>query len=227
MATAFANNTVDAQLREATDKNAARRLRRTGLIPAALYGAGEKPVTIAVDPRQISRVLNSASGHNTIIDVKLESGACKAILVDWQRDPVKEILLHVDLKRIDMNKKMHAEIPVHVKGEAPGVKNDGGLLDIVLREVEIECLPGDIPEAITVDISALGLNQAIRVADLPKSDKIKYLSDADMTVVHVTMVKEEAAPVEAAAAEATAAEPEVMKKGKPEAAETEAAPKKK
>ena len=224
MATATTSNTVEAKLREATDKNAARRLRATGLIPGVLYGAGKEAHPIAVDPKQISRILHSAAGHNTIIDVVLDKEAAKAMIVEWQNDPIKGNLLHVDLKRIAMDKKMRLEIPIHVVGECPGVKSEGGILDIVLREVEIECLPADIPASIDVDVTNLHMHDVVRVSGLPKSDKIKYLSDAEQTVVHVTAVKEEVvATPEAVAADAAAApaEPEVIKKGK---GETEEAP---
>jgi large subunit ribosomal protein L25 len=211
---------VEAKPREAADKNAARRLRTTGLIPAVIYGAGKEPRSIAVDPKQITKILASESGHNTIFDVQLDGEQAKAMVVDWQRDPIKGKLLHVDLKRIAMDKKMRLQVPLTLKGEAPGVKTEGGLLDFVMREVEIECLPTDIPSHIDIDVSEVRFaNPVIRVADLPKSDKIKYLSDADLTVVHLTSVKEEAAPTaDAAAAEAAAgpAEPEVIKKGKQE-----------
>lgn len=219
MAIATANNTVEAKGREAANKNAARRLRTTGMIPAVLYGAGKEPRSIAVDPKQISRLLHSESGHNTIFDVVLDGEQSKAMVVDWQNDPIKGGLLHVDLKRIAMDKKMRVQVPIHIKGEAPGVKLQGGILDVVMREVEIECLPGDIPSHIDVDISNLNFGEPIRVANLPQSTTIKYLSDEDLTVVHVTSVKEEAAPtVEGVAAEAAAgpAEPEVIKKGKQE-----------
>lgn len=220
MATATENNAnVEAKLRQASDKNAARRLRATGLIPAVLYGAGKEPRSIAVDPKQINRILHSESGHNTIFDVSLDGEQTKAMVVDWQNDPIKNSLLHVDLKRIAMDKKMRVTVPVQVKGEAPGVKTQGGILDIVLREVEIECLPADIPSHIDVDVTSLGINQSIRISELPKSDKIEYLQDEDLTVVHVTSVKEEAAATaDQAAAEAASgpAEPEVIKKGKQE-----------
>jgi large subunit ribosomal protein L25 len=221
-------NQVEAKVREASDKNAARRVRATGLIPAVLYGAGKQPRSIAVDPKQINRILNSESGHNTIFDVVLDGEQTKAMVVDWQNDPIKERLLHVDLKRIAMDKKMRLEVPVAIKGEAPGVKTEGGILDVVLREIEIECLPADIPAHIDIDVSNLKYGDAIRVSDLPKSDKIKYLSDPEMTVVHVTAVKEEVvATPEAAATDAAAgpAEPEVIKKGKTET-EAAAAPEK-
>jgi large subunit ribosomal protein L25 len=228
MATATEKNTVEAKARAASDKNAARRLRTTGQIPAVLYGAGKQPRSIAVDPKQINRILNSESGHNTIFDVALDGEQTKAMVVDWQRDPIKDRLLHVDLKRIAMDKKMRLEVPVHVIGEAPGVKTEGGILDIVKREIEIECFPSDIPARIDVDVSNLNFGQALRVSDLPKSDKIKYLTDPDTTIVHVTSVKEEVvATPEVAATDAAAApaEPEVIKKGKQETDEA-AAPEK-
>ncbi len=214
MATATATNTVEATLREASDKNAARRLRTTGMIPAVLYGAKKDPRAIAVDPKQILKILHSASGHNTIFDLNVDGEQAKAMVVDWQYEPMKGHLLHVDLKRIAMDQKMRLSIPVHIEGEAKGAKEAGGLLDLVLREVHIECLPADIPSHISVDVTNLGVGEAIRVADLPQTASVRYLDEPDATVVHITYVKEEvAAPVEGAAA---TAEPEVIKKGKTE-----------
>lgn len=215
MATATATNTVEAKLREASDKNAARRLRTTGMIPAVLYGAKKDPRAIAVDPKQILKILRSASGHNTIFEINVEGEQDKAMVVDWQYEPLKGSLLHVDLKRIAMDQTMRLSVPVRTVGEAKGAKEEGGLLDLVLREIQIECLPADIPSHISVDVTNLGRGEAIRVADLPRSASIKYLNDPDATVVHITFVKEEvvAAPVEGAVV-ATPAEPEVIKKGK-------------
>ena len=216
MATATATNTVEAKLREASDKNAARRLRTTGMIPAVLYGAKKDPRAIAVDPKQILKILRSASGHNTIFDINLEGEQAKAMVVDWQYEPLKGSLLHVDLKRIAMDQKMRLSVPVRTVGEAKGTLVEGGLLDLVLREIQIECLPSDIPSQITVDVTDLGRGDAIRVADLPQSASVKYLNDPDALVVHITYVKEEVvavAPVEGAV---VAAEPEVIKKGKVE-----------
>jgi large subunit ribosomal protein L25 len=226
MATATATNTVEAKLREASDKNAARRLRTTGMIPAVLYGAKKEPHAIAVDPKQILKILHSASGHNTIFDLSLNGEQAKAMVVDWQYEPMKGHLLHVDLKRIAMDQKMRLSVPVHIQGEAKGVKLEGGLLDLVLREIHIECLPADIPSHIAVDVTELVHGQAIRVAELPQNASVKYLDDPDAVVVHVTHVKEEvAAPVEGAA---PTSEPEVIKKGKTEAEpETKEAAKKK
>jgi large subunit ribosomal protein L25 len=217
MATATATNTVEAKLREASDKNAARRLRTTGMIPAVLYGAKKDPRTIAVDPKQIMKILRSASGHNTIFDISVEGEQSKAMLVDWQYEPLKGALLHVDLKRIAMDQKMRLSVPVRIQGEAKGAKEEGGLLDLVLREIQIECLPSDIPSHIAVDVTNLGVGDAIRVADLPQTASVKYLNDPDALVVHITFVKEEvvATPVDEIAAAVTT-EPEVIKKGKAE-----------
>jgi large subunit ribosomal protein L25 len=215
---ATATNTVEAKLREASDKNAARRLRTTGMIPAVLYGAQKAPRPIAVDPKQILKILHSASGHNTIFDISVEGEQSKAMVVDWQYEPLKGSLLHVDLKRIAMDQRMRLSVPVRTTGEAKGTKEEGGLLDLVLREIQIECLPSDIPSHITVDVTNLGVGDAIRVAELPQTASVKYLNDPDALVVHVTFVKEEAAPVpEEGVAVVAAAEPEVIKKGKVEA----------
>jgi large subunit ribosomal protein L25 len=213
MATATATNAVEAKLREATDKNAARRLRTTGMIPAVLYGAKKEPRAITVDPKQILKILRSASGHNTIFDITLEGEQAKAMVVDWQYEPMRGALLHVDLKRIAMDQKMRLSIPVHIEGEAKGALEEGGLLEFILREIQIECLPMDIPSHITVDVTNLGRGEAIRVADLPQSASVKYLTDPDALVAHITFVKEEvvATPLDGAVA---AIEPEVIKKGK-------------
>jgi large subunit ribosomal protein L25 len=202
------------------NKNAARRVRVAGKIPAVVYGAGHESVAVEVDPKQILRILHSESGHNTIFDVDIAGhGVAKAMIVDWQYEPIRDSLLHIDLKRIALDKTMTVNVPVRLIGIPVGVKNEGGILDLVLREVEIECLPGDIPSHIDVDVTGLGLFGAVRVSDLPHSGSIKFLDAEDATVAHVTAIKAEAAPaVDAVAAAAAApAEPEVAKKGKPEA----------
>ena len=201
------------------NKNAARRVRVAGKIPAVVYGAGQDAVAVAVDPKAITKILHSDSGHNTIFDLNVEGSALvKAMIVDWQREPIKGKLLHIDLKRIAMDKLMRVSVPIQLNGTAAGVKNQGGILDHVLREVEIECLPNDIPSHLDVDISGLELHGVIRVSDLPHSGSIKFLADENATVAHVTAVKEEAAAEVVAAAPT---EPEVAKKGKTDA---EAAP---
>ena len=205
-------------------KNAARRVRVAGKIPAVLYGAGHEAVAIEVDPKQISRILFSETGHNTIFDVELGGeAAAKAMIVDWQREPIKDQLIHIDLKRVALDKTLRVSVRVKLLGTPVGVKASGGILDQVLREVEIECLPADIPSHVDVDVSTMNLFDVIRVSDLPHSDKIKYLNAEDATVAHVVSIREEAAPaaeVEAAAAAApTTGEPEVAKKGKTETAD--------
>lgn len=218
---ATATNTVEAKARQAGDKNAARRLRTTGMVPGVLYGAAKEPHAISVDPKVIGRILSSDSGHNTIFDVNLDGENAKAMIVDWQVDPIKGHLLHVDLKRIAMDKTLRVTVPIEIVGEAPGVKTEGGILDVVLREVEIECLPSEIPSHIKVDVSELHFGVNIRVADLKAEGKVKFLNDPNITVVHITHVKEEVVATPEAAAEAAAApaEPEVIKKGKQETEE--------
>ncbi len=216
------SNLLEAQPREAGNKNDARRVRRSGKIPAVVYGAGKAAASVAVDPRQVSRILHSASGHNTIFDLAMDGERTKAMIVDWQYEPIKGSLLHIDLKRIAMDQKLTVMVPIVLKGEAAGVKQQGGILEQMLRELEIECLPGDIPSEIDLDVSELTFGKVMRVADLPHNPKLKFLTDANQPVAHVTSVKEEAAPTpEAAAAEAAAApaEPEVIKKGKQETEE--------
>ena len=222
MATATATENsaiVEAQPRTPGNKNDARRVRRGGKIPAVVYGAGKEAMPVSLDPRQVARILHSQTGHNTIFDLALDGERTKAMIVDWQYEPIKGALLHIDLKRIAMDQKLRLEVPIVLKGEAVGVKQQGGILEQILREVEVECLPGDIPNSIEVDVSELVFGKMLRVADLPHADKIKLLTDENQGVAHVVAVKEEVAPTpEAAAAEAAApAEPEVIKKGKQEA----------
>jgi large subunit ribosomal protein L25 len=223
MATALEQNTLEAQPRDPGTKNHARRVRRDGKIPAVVYGAGKDSVPVTVDPRHVLRILHSATGHNTIFDLALNGGEqTKAMIVDWQYEPIKGRLLHIDLKRIALDKVLKVSVPIVLKGEAAGVKQDGGILEQILREVEIECLPGDIPASIDADISHLTFGVVFRVSDLPHSEKLKFLTDANQPVAHVTSVKEEVVATPEAAAEAAAAgpaEPEVIKKGKQETEE--------
>jgi large subunit ribosomal protein L25 len=225
MATVTDNSILEAQPRPAGNKNAARRVRKGGKIPAVLYGAGQDSLPVAVDPRQVTRILNSETGHNTIFDLTLDGSKTKAMIVDWQYEPIKGKLLHIDVKRIAMDKELAVKVPIELVGEPAGVKQQGGILEQMLREVEIECLPGDIPSHIDVDVSDLVFGKVLRVADLPHSGKFKFLTDENQPVAHVTTVKEEVvATPEAVAAEAAApAEPEVIKKGKQETEEEGAA----
>ncbi len=191
----------------------------SGMIPAVVYGAGQEPAAIAVDPKQIRRILNSETGHNSIFDLTFDGTSAKVMIVDWQYEPIKSALLHVDLKRIAMDKALRVSVPIVMKGEAPGVKVQGGILEQLLREVEIECLPGDIPGHIDADIGNLMFGQVIRVSDLPHAGTLKFITDENQPVAHVVAVKEvvEVAPAaEGVEAAATPAEPEVIKKGKQE-----------
>jgi len=219
MATATEPKNIETKPRQAGKKNDARRLRREGLIPAVIYGAGLEPLTISVDPKQMNRILASEAGHNSIFDLSAGGDSGKAMIVDWQADPINGALMHVDLKRIAMNEKLVVSVPVVLKGEAPGVKIQGGILEQMLREVEIECLPADIPTFLDGDVSQLVFGQTLRVSDLPHSDKLKFITDDNQAIAHVTAVKEvvTAAPAEGAEAAAAPAEPEVIKKGKQEA----------
>jgi large subunit ribosomal protein L25 len=222
MATATETFNIKAAEREGRGKNEARRLRKGGSVPAIVYGAGKAPVAVAVDPKQVLRILKSDSGHNTIFDLELDGERAKAMIVDWQTEPIKGSLLHLDLKRIAMDKVLVVTVPVLLKGEAYGVKTEGGILEQVLREVEIECLPSDIPPHIDVDVSHLKFGEVLRVKDLPHGEgKVKFLTPEDQTIAHVVAVKEivEATPVEGAEVAAAPAEPEVIKKGKQETEE--------
>ncbi len=210
---------------ESRGKNEARRLRATGMIPAIVYGAKKDSVSVSVNPKQINKILHSETGHNTIFDLQVGSAKDKVMIVDWQFDPIKDSLLHIDLKRIEMNQAIRVKVPIVLVGEAAGVKQQGGILEQVLREVDIECLPNDIPSHIDVDVSELVFGVVKRVADLPHGGKLKFVTNEDQTVAHITVVKEVVEPtaVEAAVADATLAEPEVIKKGKQETAEGGAA----
>ena len=228
MATATETNLLEAQPREAGNKNAARRVRAGGKVPGVLYGAGKDALSLSLDPRQVLRILHSQPGHNTIFDLALTGGErSKAMIVDWQYEPIKGALLHIDLKRIAMDRKLEVKVPITLKGEAAGVKQQGGILEQILREVEIECLPADIPSSIEVDVSELVMGKVLRVSDLPHNEKVTFLTDENQPVAHVVSVKEEVvATPEAVAAEAGAGatEPEVIKKGKQEAGEEGAEP---
>jgi large subunit ribosomal protein L25 len=224
---------VEAQPRpdSSRGKNEARRLRVSGRVPAVVYGAKKNTVAVSLDPKVISRILASATGHNTIFDLQVGTvEKTKAMIVDWQFEPVRGNILHIDLKRIAMDEKMRVMVPIHLVGEAVGVKTQGGIMDQIIREVEIECLPGDIPSHIDADVSALEFGVVLRVKDLPHGGKLKFITPEDQGVAHVTAVKEEVvATPDAAAADAAAgpAEPEVIKKGKQETeegAEAEKAP---
>jgi len=217
---------LEAQKRDTFGKNEARRLRAKGLIPGVLYGGRGEGTPLAVNPKDLMRILHSDSGANTLISLKLDGADARVLVKEYQVDPIEHKLLHADFYRIALDKMLTVTIPVQLRGEAKGVKQQGGVVDFVHREIEIECLPTDIPEKVEVDVSELLIGQSIRVRDLPENPKWKATSEPDMMVVHVVALKAEAEPevAEAAAVVATPgapAEPEVIKKGKVEKPEEE------
>ncbi|MGC1088366.1 MAG: 50S ribosomal protein L25, partial [Candidatus Acidiferrum sp.] len=225
---------VEGAPRSDRGKNEARRLRQTGQVPAVLYGGKGEALTLAVNAKQVGAILRSPTGHNTLFQVDLAGKHEPAILKDWQVDPLSGKLLHVDLLRVAMDVRMRVKVPVHTFGEPAGVKQQGGVFEVVTREVEIECLPAEIPTEFKVDVSGLMLGKQLRAADLViDGTKMKLITDPERVLAHVVALKvEEEKPAEAVAAEAAApAEPEVIKKGKKEVegkegAEAEAKPEK-
>jgi large subunit ribosomal protein L25 len=216
--------TLEASTRDTFGKNEARRTRREGRVPAVLYGGDGKGATpIAVPPKALLKILHSESGQNTLISLKLAgAGDTRVLVKDFQIDPITHEVLHADFYRIAMDKLLEVTIPVTVHGEPKGVKQQGGILEFIRREIVIECLPADIPEHIDIDVSELMLHQGVRVRDIPASPKWKAVTEGEAMLVHVIMPKAEevAAPADAAAAAtATPAEPEVIKKGKKEEGE--------
>jgi large subunit ribosomal protein L25 len=231
MATATEQSLLEAKPRTPGTKNDARRVRKDGKVPGVVYGAGKPTLSVSLDPRQVSRILHSETGYNTVFDLAVDGERTKAMIVDWQYEPIKGSLLHIDLKRIAMDQKLRVNVPIELVGEPAGVKQQGGILEQIVREVEVECLPADIPNAIELNVGDLVFGMVLRVSDLPKGDKIKFITDPEQPVAHIISIKEEeVATPEAIAGEAAAtpAEPEVIKKGKQETEEegAEAAPEK-
>src|SRR5256885_5137155 len=218
---------LDAQTRDTFGKNEARRTRRQGKVPAVLYGGdGGGAKSIAVSPKELLKILHSESGQNTLISLKLAgAGDTRVLVKDFQIDPITHEVLHADFYRIAMDRVLEVTIPVTVHGEPKGVKQQGGILEFIRREIVIECLPADIPEHVDIDVSELMLHQGVRVRDIATNPKWKAVTEGEAMLVHVIMPKAEEAPATpeatAAAATATPAEPEVMKKGKKEEAEEE------
>ena len=210
---------VAAESRTDTGKNANRRLRTRGLIPGVLYGPRKEAVPVAVSPKEIGSILRSATGENTLFDLELGGSRRKVILKEFQREPVKGRLLHADFYEVALDQVLEVKVHVELKGVPVGVKTQGGIVDFVTRELEIECLPVDIPEKVEVDISHLELGKHIRVSEIRLPEKIKVLTDPGLVIAHVVTPRaEEVAPAAAEAAvveEAAVAEPEVIKKGKP------------
>jgi large subunit ribosomal protein L25 len=210
---------VEATVREERGKNAARRARKNGQVPAVLYGGKGGAVAVSLNRKQLSTLLRGEKGHNSILKLKLSGGEEAAMLKDWQVDPVAGTLTHVDLLRIAMDVRMKFNIPVHTFGEPQGVKLQGGVFEMVSREIEIECLPADIPEEVRVDVTGLMMGNQLRAIDLALDrEKVRLISDPQLMIAHVVAPRaEEEKPAEAVAAEAaTPAEPEVIKKGKKE-----------
>lgn len=224
---------IVAETRDSRGKNEARRLRANGFMPAVVYGGSREPLPVAVSPKEVARILHSKTGHNTIFNLNIVgSEDTPVMIVDWQYDPIKSSLLHVDLKRIDLTQRITVNVPVITQGEPKGVKVQGGLHEIVTREVEIETLPQEIPEQFVVDVSELMIGQGIRAGEIPMSGSMKLVSNPDTLISHVVAMKAEEEPAAVAGVEApaAAAEPEVIKKGKKEeegAPAEPAAPKKK
>src|ERR1700684_888557 len=215
--------TIVAEPRSSRGKNEARRLRVAGQAPGVLYGAGGESVPVAIIPKEINKILHSNNGPHTIVTLSVTGGETVPVMVvDWLNDPIKDNLLHVDLKRIDLTLRLRVKVPVHTSGEPKGVKLQGGLHELITREVEIECLPDDIPEQFILDASELSIGENLRASQIPMTGSMKLLSNPEAVISHVVSMKAEEAPAaDAVAAAPAAAEPEVAKKGKKE---EEAAP---
>jgi large subunit ribosomal protein L25 len=218
--------TVAAQSRDSRGKNEARRLRAKGSMPAVVYGGGDGPTAVAVDPKELTKILHSKTGHNTIFNLGLGEASTPVMIIDWQYDPIRDSLLHVDLKRIDLSQRISVKVPVVTQGDPKGVKLQGGIHEIVTREIEIECLPDEIPEQFTVNVADLVIGQSVRAADIPLSGSMKLLSPGDAVISHVVSLKAEESTT-AETGGGAAAEPEVIKKGKKEEEGGEGAAKKK
>jgi large subunit ribosomal protein L25 len=208
--------TVTAEVRASRGKNEARRTRKAGSIPAVLYGAFKDPISITINPKEISKIVRSSSGLNTIFNLAIANGETSPVMVvDQQVDPIRGRMLHADLKRVDLTKRIRVTVPVHTEGEPVGVKVQGGLLEIITRAVEIECLPDEIPESFTVSVAELNIGQSKRASDVAMAGSMKLVSDPQSVIAHIVSLRAEevAAPAEGVAA---APEPEVVKKGKKE-----------
>jgi large subunit ribosomal protein L25 len=212
--------TLEAVKREGRGKNEANRLRASGRIPAVVYGTRKgnqapEGVAVAVDPKAVLRILHSDSGANTLINLSVDGSESRVMVKEYQLDPVTHALLHADFYQLAMDKAITVTVPIVIRGEAKGVKLQGGLVDFVTREVQVQSLPTDIPEHIDVDISELMLHESIRLRDLPENPKWKPVNEPDTMLVHIVLPKaEESAATTAEAAAPAAAEPEVIKKGK-------------
>jgi large subunit ribosomal protein L25 len=213
----MADIVVSAKNRHETGKNVNRRLRTAGLIPGVLYGSAKKPVPVSVSPKEIGSILRSKTGENTLFDLELDGSRRKVILKEFQLEPIKGALLHADFYEVALDKALQVNVHVELVGTPVGVKVQGGIVDWVTRELEVECLPADIPEKITVDISALEIGKLVRVSEIQAPDKVTILTEGDIVIAHVVAPRAEevvAATAEAAPTAEGGAEPEVIKKGK-------------
>ncbi len=207
---------IEAELRQERGKNAARRLRRRGRLPCMVYGGGGEAVAVAVDPKALASILHSEAGHNALVNMEIRGGeTVRVILKEWQQEPVKGTVLHVDFLRVSRDTRLKVKVPIHAVGEPKGVKLQGGVFEFVLRELDAECLPDDIPETLTVDVTELEIGRHLRVSDLAVGPNVKVLTDPERVVAHVVAPRlEEEKPAEVA--EVTAAEPELIRKPKAE-----------
>ena len=212
--------TIEAEPREEFGKNASRRLRHAGRIPAVVYGGGGQAIPVTIDPKQVTQILYSPSGHNTVVTLEIKGRApARVLLSDWQVEPVHGGLLHVDMFRVSADTRLKVSVPVQLTGEAYGVKTEGGVLEFILREVELECLPDDIPDHISINISSYRIGKALRAGDLQLGERVKLLTEPTRMIAHVIALRaEEEKPAEGVEA-VEAAEPEVIRKGKAEEAE--------
>lgn len=201
--------TVMAEPRLVRGKNEMNRLRVKGMNPAVIYGAGGESVAISVNPKDLHKILFSGTGHNTIFNVAVTGGETSPVMmVDWLMDPITDKMLHADLLRIDLTKRIRVKVPVHTSGDPMGVKIQGGQYEIINREIEIRCLPDDVPEVFEVNVTSMAINTALRASEIALKEGMELVSDPRLVISHVvsTRTSDEA--------EAAVAEPEVIKKGK-------------
>jgi large subunit ribosomal protein L25 len=218
---------VPALPRASRGKNEARRLRVSGRIPAVVYGAFKDPVAISLNPKDITKIIHSKTGHNSIFDINIEGVETTPVIVaDEAYEPIRGHLLHIDLRRIDLTRKLRVSVPVHISGESKGVKQQGGVLDVVTRTVEIECIPDDIPNHFDVNVTELMIGNAIRVSELETKEGVRILTAGEAVVAHVVGIKEDAAAVEAAKVEPEVAVKKGGKKEEPAPAAAAAPPEK-
>ena len=219
----MAEMTVSATNRTDFGKGASKKMRRQGMVPGIVYGGSANNIPVAVNPKDLFRLLRSQAGRNTILNLDIEGTISDSVILkDWQVDPVDESILHADFQRIAMDRTLRVMVPVVIRGTAYGVKTEGGLLEVVTRELEVECLPSDIPNEIECDVTDLALNRSIRVGELTSIDNVEVLADREQIVVHVVAMKEEVEEVAededveavAEASDGESPEPEVAAKGK-------------